>query len=83
MSDPRLRRKFVREAVLEVLRQCRGHALLETTLVQQVNVTLSPAAAPKEIQAALGELRAKGRADWEADEDDLTLRRWRIVPTHE
>jgi hypothetical protein len=79
MSQHALRRKFVREAILEVLRQCRGHLLLELTLTQQVNLTLAPIASPEEIKRGLDELRAKGRADWEADEDDLSLRKWKIV----
>lgn len=78
MSNPTggLRRKFVREAVAEVLRQCRPHRLLEQTLMQQVNLTLAPVAPPTEIQAALQELRDKGRADWAADPDDIDLRLW-------
>ena len=73
-----LRRKFVREAVLEVLRQCRGYFLPEATLMQQVNFTLAPAAVPSEIKTALKELRDKGRADWKADDDDIESRSWRI-----
>jgi hypothetical protein len=74
-----LRRKFVREAVADVLRQCRGHQLLESTLMQQVNLTFAPVAAPQEIQTALQELRDKGRADWATDPDDIELKLWRII----
>jgi hypothetical protein len=70
---------FVREAVKEVLRQCRGHWLLEGTLMQQVNLTLSPAAAPSEITEALAALKSKGKADWRVDDDDHEIKRWQTT----
>lgn len=69
---------FVREAVKEVLRQCAGHLLLEKTVMQQVNLQLAPPATPTEIARALEQLKKKGRVDFEVDEEDQRIRRWKI-----
>lgn len=78
-STSPVRRMFVREAVKEVLRQCPRHWLLESTLMQQVNLTLAPAAAPTEVAEALTALKDKGKCDFKVDEDDHDIKRWQIT----
>lgn len=73
-----IREMFVRDAVKEVLRQCEGLTLLESTLMQQVNLTLAPVATPAEIASALKQLQEKGRIEFVVDEEDANIKRWRL-----
>jgi len=70
---------FLRDAVLRVLSQTHGFWMLEITILQQVNLTLRPSTAPTELAAALEKLLAKGKVDYQIDEDDQQIRRWQIT----
>ena len=70
---------YVRAAVKAVLEQCAGYALVEMTLMQQVNLSLEPPASPREIRVELETLRKKDRVDYEVDEEDHAIRKWKIV----
>lgn len=76
-----LREMFVRQQIVSVLENCDGLLLLEQTLMTQVNLTLTPAAAPKEISRGLDQLLKKGRIEFEVDEEDARLKKWRISKT--
>jgi DNA-binding MarR family transcriptional regulator len=78
MSSP-VRELFVRDQVLAVLRQCNGMLLMEATLMAQINLTIAPPATPSEIERALDQLNRKGRVDFEVDQDDHRIKRWKIV----
>lgn len=80
MAQPySIRRMKVRSEVLHVLSDTHPYWLLESTLMSQVNLSLVPAAAPTEIRQALDVLKGKDRVDWQVDEDDSELRRWKIT----